>query len=96
MVNSMYLKRVNGPRKVELPDGRVLTRADLPPVDTRRWVISRKAVVVSAVTHGLISREDALERYNLSEEEFLLWQSGVEKFGAEGLKVTTIQKYRQV
>lgn len=96
MVNSMYLKRVNGPRKVQLPDGSVLTRADLPAVDTRRWVVSRKAVVVRAVTYGLLSLEEALERYNLSEEEFSLWQSAVEKFGTEGLKVTTIQKYRQV
>lgn len=96
MVTMMYLKRVNGPRKVQLPDGSVLTRADLPAADTRRWVVSRKAVVVRAVTHGLISLEDALDRYNLSEEEFSLWQSAVEKFGAEGLKVTAIQKYRQV
>lgn len=96
MVKAMYLKRVNGPRKVQLPDGTMLTRADLPAADTRRWVVSRKAVVVRAVTHGLISLEDALERYNLSEEEFSLWQSAVEKFGAEGLKVTAIQKYRQV
>ena len=70
----MYLKRVDGPRQVTLPDGSVLSRADLPAADTRRWVASRKAVVVQAVAHGLISREDALQRYALSEEEFELWR----------------------
>ncbi len=38
----MYLKRVDGPRAVTLPDGKVMTRADLPPPDTTRWVASRK------------------------------------------------------
>ncbi len=43
----MYLKRVDGPRQVTLPDGSVLSRADLPPVETQRWVASRKAIVVA-------------------------------------------------
>ena len=92
----MYLKRVDGPRQVTLPDGSVLTRADLPPADTRRWVASRKAVVVRAVIHGLIAEAEALERYALSEEEFSLWRQAVERHGDKALKVTTIQKYRQL
>ncbi len=92
----MYLKKVDGPRQVTLPDGRVLSRADLPPADTRRWVASRKAVVVLAVEYGLISRADALERYALSEEEFTLWHSAVAAHGIDGLKVTAIQRYRQL
>ncbi|MBI1217783.1 MAG: DUF1153 domain-containing protein [Rhodobacteraceae bacterium] len=92
----MYLKRVDGPRQVTLPDGSMLSRADLPAADTRRWVASRKAVVVQAVTHGLITREDALQRYALSEEEFELWRAAVEAHGVAGLKVTTIQKNRQL
>lgn len=92
----MYLKKVDGPRTVTLPDGRVLSRADLPPADTRRWVASRKAVVVLAVEYGLISRADALERYALSEEEFTLWHSAVAAHGIDGLKVTAIQRYRQL
>jgi hypothetical protein len=73
----MFLKRVDGPRQVTLPDGSILTRADLPPTDTRRWVASRKAVVVKAVVYGLISEKEALERYALSEEEFSLWRAAV-------------------
>jgi hypothetical protein len=92
----MYLKRVDGPRQVTLPDGSTLTRADLPKPDTRRWVASRKAVVVRAVIYGLISEAEAMERYALSEEEFALWRQAVEQHGENALKVTTIQKYRQL
>jgi hypothetical protein len=92
----MFLKRVDGPRQVTLPDGSTLTRADLPAADTRRWVASRKAVVVKAVIYGLIPQGEALERYALSEEEFALWCTAVERHGDKGLKVTTIQKYRQL
>lgn len=92
----MYLKRVDGPRSVTLPDGTVLTRADLPPTETRRWVASRKAVVVKAVIYGLIPQSEAQDRYGLSEEEFALWRQAVELHGEKALKVTTIQKYRQL
>lgn len=92
----MYLKKVDGPRQVTLPDGSILSRADLPPADTRRWVASRKAVVVRAVQHGLITQAEALDRYALSEEEFALWRQAVEMHGEKALKVTAIQKYRQL
>ena len=90
----MHLKRVDGPRQVTLPDGSILSRADLPPAETRRWVASRKAVVVRAVTCGLITRSEAMDRYALSEEELALWFKAVEQHGEMALKVTTIQKYR--
>ena len=92
----MYLKKVDGPRAVTLPDGSVMTRADLPPPETRRWVASRKATVVKAVAFGLMTLKEALERYQLSEEEFDLWRKAVEKHGEKALKVTAIQKYRQL
>ena len=92
----MYLKKVDGPRQVTLPDGSILTRADLPPADTRRWVASRKAVVVKAVVYGLIPEADALERYALSAEEFALWRAAVETHGEKALRVTSLQKYRQL
>ncbi len=92
----MFLKRIDGPRAVTLSDGTVLSRADLPPTATRRWVASRKAVVVQAVAHGLIAREDALDRYELSDEEFESWVRAVAYHGIDALKVTTLQKYRQL
>jgi Protein of unknown function (DUF1153) len=93
---AMFLKRVDGPRQVTLPDGSILSRADLPPPDTRRWVASRKLVVVHAVAHGLISEAEALERYALSAEEFALWRDAVAAHGEKALKVTTLQRYRQL
>lgn len=92
----MFLKRVDGPRQVTLPDGSILTRADLPPANTRRWVASRKAIVVKAVVFGLITLAEALERYALSEEEFNLWRDAVVRHGDKALRVTTLQKYRQL
>lgn len=92
----MFLKKVDGPRQITLPDGSILSRADLPPDSTRRWVASRKAVVVKAVIYGLIPEREALERYALSDEEFALWRSAIEEHGEKALKVTTIQKYRQL
>ena len=65
----MYIKKTSGPRAVILPGGKTMTRADLPSAGTRRWVASRKAAVVRAVTAGLISSQEAMAMYDLSEEE---------------------------
>ena len=92
----MYLKKVDGPRQVTLPDGSVISRADLPAENTRRWVASRKVLVVKAVIYGLITESEALHRYSLSDEEFSIWRSAVESHGENALKVTAIQKYRQL
>ncbi len=91
----MYLKKVDGPRAITLPDGSVMTRADLPVPGVQRWVASRKAAVVRAVRHGLVSREEVLERYALSAEELDGWLSAVERHGESALKATTVQRYRQ-
>ena len=45
----MHIRKVTGPRTVQLPDGGFLSRGDLPPPTTKRSVASRKAVVVKAV-----------------------------------------------
>ncbi len=74
------------------PDG--LGIEDLPPPDTKRWVIRRKAIVVAAVRGGLITLEDACARYSLSIEEFLSWQRAIDAHGLPGLRATRIQLYR--
>ncbi len=91
----MYLKRIEGPRAVELPDGSHMTRADLPPENTRRWVASRKAAVVKAIAAGLISQNEACDIYDLSEEELHSWRSLAQKHGLGGLKTTKLQEFRQ-
>jgi hypothetical protein len=82
----MFLKKVDGPRSVTLPDGSIMTHADLPPASTRRWVASRKAAVVQGVVYGLLSQSDALSRYSLSEEEFEIWCGAV-------IAVTGLRRY---
>ena len=91
----MFLKKVDGPRAVTLPDGTVMTRADLPAPSTRRWVASRKAAVVRGVLYGLIPQGEALARYGLSEEEFTSWVCAVADHGEEALKATALKKFRK-
>ena len=74
---------------------RPLTIGDLPPTNTKRWVVRRKAVVVAAVRSGLISLEEACQRYTLSVEEFLSWQRLIDEHGVRGLRVTRLKDYRE-
>ena len=67
---------------------------ELPPPDTKRWTVRRKAAVVQAVRVGLIRLEEACLRYGLSVEEFHSWQRAVEQHGIHGLRVTRLQLYR--
>ena len=76
------------------PDGERMTRADLPPPGVRRWVPRRKARVVAAVEGGLISREEACERYALSDEELECWKESLTSHGLKGLCVTKINARR--
>jgi hypothetical protein len=76
------------------PDGRTITLADLPQRETTRWVTRRKAEVVAAVQGGLLSLDEACERYRLSVEEFLSWQHAIARHGMEGLRATHVQEHR--
>ncbi|KPF78756.1 hypothetical protein IP78_10480 [Brevundimonas sp. AAP58] len=89
-------RRVNkdGEQYVVGPTGTPLTMRDLPPPNTDRWVIRRKAEVVAAVRGGLITLDEALTRYRLTAEEFLAWQKAIDKWGMQGLRTTRIQNYR--
>lgn len=89
----MYLKRIDGPRTVRTANGSVLSISDLPAISTRRWVASRKEAVVKAVFHGLLTREQAIERYALSEEELSLWESNYIQQGKNGLKTTRARSH---
>src|SRR5215475_9475554 len=70
------------------------TAAELPPPNTKRWVVRRKAIVVAAVRSGALSLQEACRRYNLSVEEFLAWQRSIDRYGVPGLRVTRLQIYR--
>jgi len=76
------------------PMGVPLTMADLPPPETQRWVIRRKAEVVAAVRGGLMSMDDACGRYRLTSDEFSSWQQAIDRHGIAGLRTTRLQQYR--
>jgi hypothetical protein len=82
------------PSSVIGPLGEPLTIDLLPPPDTTRWVVRRKAEVVAAVAGGLMTVDEACDRYNLSIEEFASWQRAVDRAGMPGLRVTRVQQYR--
>lgn len=84
------------PAQVIGPLGESLTLDTLPPPNTTRWVVRRKAEVVAAVNGGLLSVDEACERYSLSVEEFAAWQRAVDRSGMPGLRVTRIQHYKSL
>ena len=83
----------DGAKVVRLNDAADLSH--LPPPDTKRWVVSRKALVVDAVRKGLITLPDVCARYNLSEEEIRSWMKLSERGGSRALRVTRLQDYRR-
>jgi hypothetical protein len=68
------------------PDGTILTCANLPPRNTRRWVPRRKAEVIAAVDGGLLTLTDACTRYEISQEEFRAWVQAYARHGLPGLR----------
>lgn len=90
----MFVRKSSRPRTVTIDDDSILSVSDLPDADTR-WVASRKQTVVLAVLHGLISRDDALKRYGLSDDEFSSWCRASTAHGKVALTVTALQKHRK-
>ncbi len=84
------------PSMVVGPLGEPLTLASLPSPTTTRWVVRRKAEVVAAVNGGLLTIDEACERYSLTLEEFASWQRAVDRSGMAGLRVTRVQHYRDL
>lgn len=82
------------PLRIVGPCREVLTRDDLPPPDTTRWVARRKAQVVAAVESGLLTIDEVLHRYNLSHEEFYGWQHALHSAGVAGLRISWAQHER--
>ena len=91
----MCSKDKNSPCVVKLPDNTILSRADLPPEDTARWVVSRKLTVVRAVVYGLISLDEALQTYAISVEEFFTWVDLAAQHEEKGLRTTYAKIYIQ-
>lgn len=75
--------------------GNIIAPYDLPAVDTVRWTPNLKAIVVRAVHGSMITLEEALNRYHMTEKEFLIWEQGLKDEGKHGLKVTHFQRRRR-
>ncbi len=67
---------------------------ELPPANVKRWTIRRKAAVVTAVANGVLTHEEACQRYQLTAEEFTSWQQAFGEHGLPGLRSTRLQQYR--
>ena len=67
---------------------------ELPAPNVQRWTIRRKAAVVTAIANGVLTREEACQRYQISDEELLSWQQAYEAHGLPGLRSTRLQQYR--
>lgn len=78
------------------PLGEPLTLETLPCPETRRWVVRRKAEVVAVVQGGLLTFDEACERYGLSLEELASWERTADRSGMPGLRITRIQHYRDL
>jgi hypothetical protein len=70
------------------PFGEELTLDRLPPANTVRWTVRRKAEVVAAVRGGLLTFDEACARYALAMEELISWQGALQKSGMRGLRIT--------
>ncbi len=64
---------------------------NLPSANTIRWTIRRKVEIVAAVRNGLLTLDEAGERYRLSAEEFLHWERLIAAPGRRGLKATRLK-----
>ena len=71
------------PASVIGPLGEMLTLEALPPANHTRWVVRRKAEVVAAVNGGILTIDEACDRYSLTIEEFVSWQRAVDRSGMQ-------------
>ncbi len=67
----------------------------LPPPNTQRWVKSRKLAVIKAIEKGLLTDQQACQRYSLSQEELDSWKEALNRHGPGALRTTHINRYRR-
>ena len=68
------------------------SETELPPPNTRRWTFRRKAAVLQALRNGVLTIEEAVERYALSGEEIRAWQRDFERHGLYGLRALRVYR----
>jgi len=85
----------NIPKDMGLNVATNMATSDLPSPHTKRWDTKSKAQVVEAVRKGSLSLECACEIYAMSVDEFLNWQSLLDRYGKKGLMATRVKQYRR-
>lgn len=76
-------------------DGRTVGVDGLPPGGTTRWGFKKKTIVVRAVAAGMLTLQETLDRYHMTEQEFRLWERGLSEGGTAGLMLTKFQHRRR-
>ena len=71
------------------PDG------EHPTADSQFVALQVEIAAPEPYGGGLLSLVEACSRYTLTVEEFLAWQSSIDRHGLAGLRATRIQQYRQ-
>lgn len=85
------------PSVVVGPLGEALTLDTLPPADKPvYWVARRKAQVVAAINGGLLTIEEACDRYGITTEELAAWSHAAARSGVRGLRVTHGDSYKKL
>ena len=77
------------------PNGNLLTAADLPLLNNQRWVANTKAELLAAVRGGLLTLNEACERYGITTEEYFAWRDAMARFGIAGLHEKNVQTKRR-
>jgi hypothetical protein len=67
----------------------------LPSPETVRWTPGRKAAVIEGVRQGLLTIEEACQRYNLTMDEYRAWERDFDSHGKYGLRTTRVGFYRK-
>jgi len=75
--------------------GQKLTLDNLPPSKPRRWLPRLKADVVAAVNGGLLTVDEACDRYELSVQELACWTTAVATGGLKDLQIKRISSNRR-
>src|SRR5580692_8482188 len=89
--------RYAGSGEVTGQDRRAVAPMSPPPAfPVRRWGCHRKAELIAAVRGGSLSLDAACKRYELTVEEFLAWQRGIDLFGMAGLRVYKPRESRRL
>ena len=82
------------PAQVIGPLGEPLTLDSLAPPEHNALGGAPQGRSRAAVAGGLLTVDEACQRYTLSLEEFTGWQRAVDRSGMPGLRVTRIKHYR--